>query len=246
LLLTWVAGFVDALGYLYIYNIYVAHMSGNTVAMARHLAHMHGLAAVRHAWPIAVFIVGMIAGSILFEAQIRGAIRWRVPSTLALETVCLAVFVYAGVGADFTPDVPPQPAVKYYFLVALLTLAMGLQNVSIRKVGGLNIYTTFVTGSLVKFAESVSDLLFWMSDRLRGRGLRRLVRIVRLVPRNAHFHHAALTFSLWIAYLLGALAGVAASGRYQLLAMVIPLAVLFAVTVYATIRPFILLIEERW
>jgi len=169
LLLTWVAGFIDVLGTLYIYNIYVAHMSGNTVAMARHLAHMHALAAIRHGWPIATFIAGLIAGSILFEAQIRGAIRWRIPSTLALETLCLAVFVFAGAGVNFAPDVPPQPALKYYFLVALLTLAMGLQNVSIRKVGGLNVYTTFVTGSLVKFAESASDFLFWIRDRLHGR-----------------------------------------------------------------------------
>jgi uncharacterized membrane protein YoaK (UPF0700 family) len=246
LTLTWVAGYVDLLGFVFVYNIYVAHMSGNTVAMARHLARDQALAAVRHGWPIAIFVVGMILGSILFEAQVRGMVKLPVPSTLTLETILLAIFLYAGAGVNFQPNIPPQPAEKYYVVVALLTLAMGLQNVTIRKVGGLNIYTTFVTGSLVKFSESTSDLIFWIRDRLQvGFKLRRR-RVLRVMRRTAHFRHMALTGSLWLSYLVGALCGGLAGDRYKLLAMVVPLAVLFVISIYGAVRPFILLVEEQW
>ncbi len=246
LTLTWVAGYVDILGFVFVYNIYVAHMSGNTVAMARHLSRDQALAALRHGWPIAIFVVGMIFGSILFEAQVRGIIRLPVPSTLAIETILLAIFLYAGSGLNFEPNIPPQPAGKYYLVVALLTLAMGLQNVTIRKVGGLNIYTTFVTGTLVKFAESVSDMIFWIRDRMQGSFKLRRRRILQVIHRTAHFRHVALTASLWVSYLGGAYCGGLAGNRYQLLAMAIPLGVLFVITIYGAVRPFIVLVEEQW
>jgi uncharacterized membrane protein YoaK (UPF0700 family) len=246
LTLTWVAGYIDLLGFVFVYNIYVAHMSGNTVAMARHLSRDQMLAALRHGWPIAIFVVGMIFGSMLFEAQVRGMIRMPIPSTLTIETICLTIFLYVGSGVNFQPNIPPQPAGKYYLTVALLTLSMGLQNVTIRKVGGLNIYTTFVTGTLVKFAESTSDLIFWIHDRLQvGFKLRRW-RVLRVMRRTAHFRHVALTGALWLSYLVGALCGAIVGDRYQLLAMVVPLGVLFIVTIYGVIRPFILLVEEQW
>jgi uncharacterized membrane protein YoaK (UPF0700 family) len=246
LILTWVAGFVDLLGFVFVYNIYTAHMSGNTVALARHLARAQDLDAFRHGWPIIVFVIGMILGSLLFEAQMREMIRLPVPTTLTLETILLAIFLYTGSGVNFQPNIPPQPAGKYYLVVALLTLAMGLQNVTIRKVGGLNIYTTFVTGSLVKFAESTADFIFWLRDRMQGGFRLRARRIVRILRRNAHFRHMALTGSLWTTYMLGALCGGLAGDRYALLAVAVPLGVLVMITIYATARPSILLIEEQW
>lgn len=246
LILTWVAGFVDLLGFVFVYNIYIAHMSGNTVAMARHLSRAQDLDAFRHGWPIVVFVIGMIFGSLLFEAQVREMIRLPVPTTLTLETILLAIFLYIGSGVNFQPDIPPQPAGKYYLVVALLTLSMGLQNVTIRKVGGLNIYTTFVTGSLVKFAESTADFIFWLGDRMQGGCKLRARRILRILRRNVHFRHMALTGSLWTTYMLGALCGGFAGDRYQMLAMAVPLAVLVVVTIYGSLRPFILLVEEQW
>jgi uncharacterized membrane protein YoaK (UPF0700 family) len=246
LILTWVAGFVDLLGFVFVYNIYIAHMSGNTVAMARHLSHDQMLEAIRHGWPIMVFVIGMIFGSVIFEAQMRDMIRIPVPATLALETILLAIFLYTGSGVNFQPNIPPQPAAKYYLVVALLTLAMGLQNVTIRKVGGLNIYTTFVTGTLVRFAESAAEFIFWIHDRMQGGFRLRARRIFRILRRNPPFRHMALTGALWISYMLGALCGGFAGDRYALLAMAVPLGVLIVITIYATFRPFILLVEEQW
>jgi len=38
--MTWAAGFVDLVGYISLYGLYTTHMTGNTVAMARHIAGM--------------------------------------------------------------------------------------------------------------------------------------------------------------------------------------------------------------
>src|SRR5580658_11080468 len=106
-------------------------------------------------------------------------------------------------GSHYKADIPPQPALKFFLMVALLAVPMGIQNVVIRKVGGLNVYTTFVTGSLVKFAESMSEYLFWVRDRTQLRFRRRIWRVLRISPRQPSAQHAALTITLWVVYLTG-------------------------------------------
>ncbi len=86
-------------------------------------------------------------------------------------------------------------------MVALLAIPMGIQNVVIRKVSGINVYTTFVTGSLVKFAENLSLYLFWLRDRTRRRFRRRILKVLRISPRTLPFQRTALTLGLWTAYL---------------------------------------------
>ena len=49
LLMTWTAGFVDIVGYVSLYGLYVSHMSGNTVAMAHHIAQIDWI-GIRAAW----------------------------------------------------------------------------------------------------------------------------------------------------------------------------------------------------
>jgi hypothetical protein len=45
--MTWAAGFVDLVGFVSLYGLYTSHMSGNTVAMARHISELDWLCAVR-------------------------------------------------------------------------------------------------------------------------------------------------------------------------------------------------------
>jgi uncharacterized membrane protein YoaK (UPF0700 family) len=245
LLLTGVAGYIDVFGYIFIYGIYVAHMSGNTVAAARHMVDLQWYRFLRHAWPIVTFTAGLILGAIMFEFQIR---RVRLPfaATLMLETILVGGFIIAAYGINFVPAVPPQPAGRYYLNVALLTVAMGMQNVTIRKVGGLNVYTTFVTGSLVKFAEATASFIFWVRRRTRNRFRARIAKVIRVAPRQKDMLHVLLTGALFVSYLVGAYFGALAGLRYKLMAMFVPLAVLIIVTMYSAIRPFVQLSEEEW
>jgi uncharacterized membrane protein YoaK (UPF0700 family) len=246
LVLTAVAGFIDVFGYIFIYGIYVAHMSGNTVAAARHLADLEWYGFLRHGWPIVTFIAGLIIGAIMFEAQTHRPARLPVASTLLAETVLIGGFIAAAGGIKLVPAVPTQPAARFYLIVALLTFAMGMQNVTIRKVGGLNIYTTFVTGSLVKFAEATASFIFWVRRRTRRRFRARAGKVVRIALHQRDFLHMMLTGALFVSYLAGAYCGAVTGLRYQLMAMFIPLAILVALTLYSGIRPFIRLAEEEW
>jgi uncharacterized membrane protein YoaK (UPF0700 family) len=246
LLMTWAAGFIDLAGYISLYGLFISHMSGNTVAMARHISRLEWIGFVRHGWPIATFVFGLLLGAFIYDAEKRRDVQSPFPFTIGLETVLIAIFIAVGAGNGFKADIPPQPAPKFFIMVALLTIAMGLQNVSIRKVGGLNAYTTFVTGSLVKFGESLSDYLFWLRDRTRNRFGSRIGKVLRVSPRQIHLQHATLTLALWSTYLIGAVSGGVATDRWALLGMVAPLLVLVFVVVYGVFRPFLPQPRNEW
>ena len=158
----------------------------------------------------------------------------------------MPIFIGAGAGNGFKANIPPQPALKFFVMVALLTIAMGLQNVSIRRVGGLNVYTTFVTGSLVKFAESDSEYLFWLRDRTHRRFRSRICKVLRVSPRQPPLQHAALTITLWIVYLTGGVCGDFATDRWELRGMIAPLIMLAAITAYGVFRPLLEELHEEW
>jgi uncharacterized membrane protein YoaK (UPF0700 family) len=243
-LLTLVAGYIDVVGYLSVYRVYTEHMTGNTVAMARHVPALQWSGVARHAWPIVTFLAGLVIGSIVFEAQKRKAIHQRVPATLVLESVLILIFLLVSLSSAF---IPPQPTPKYYLMVVLLAVAMGIQNVTIRKVGGLNVYTTFITGSLVKFGEALSEYILWFGQQMRrDRGRHRVLRLLRATPRQAPARHMALTAALWLSYFGGALGAVAALASIQIRCVIFPLALLVAITCYATFYPTLKEIADEW
>jgi len=242
--MTWAAGFIDLVGYVSLYGLYTSHMTGNTVAMARHVSELDWVGVVRRGWPIVTFVFGLMLGAFIYEAEKRRSIQVPFPPAIALEALLIAVFIAAGIGTHFKADIPPQPAGKFFLMVALLAVPMGIQNVVIRKVGGMNVYTTFVTGSLVKFAENLSEYLFWFRDRTRGRLHSRILKVLRVSPRLATVQRAALTLGFWIIYLTGAVCGGFSIQRWRLLGMLAPVALLTAIALYGVFRPFLALNEE--
>jgi uncharacterized membrane protein YoaK (UPF0700 family) len=237
--MTWAAGFVDLVGYISLYGLYTSHMTGNTVAMARHISDLQWTGVVRRGWPIVAFVFGLMLGSFIYEAEKRRKIQVPFPPAIGLEALLIGIFIAGAIGSGYKPDIPPQPAGKFFLMVALLAIPMGIQNVAIRQVGGINVYTTFVTGSLVKFAESLSQYLFWLRDRTRGRFRRRILKVLRISPRLLPVQRGALTLGLWTAYLTGAVCGGFSLHRWALLGMVAPFVLLFAIALYGAFRPFL-------
>jgi uncharacterized membrane protein YoaK (UPF0700 family) len=244
--MTWAAGFVDLVGYVSLYGLYTSHMTGNTVAMARHVSQLEWAGVVRRGWPIVTFVFGLMLGAFIYEAEKRRKIQVPFPPAIGLEALLIAIFIAAGIGSNFKADIPPQPAGKFFVMVALLAIPMGIQNVVIRKVGGINVYTTFVTGSLVKFAESLSEYLFWVRDRTRGRSRARILRVLRLSPRRIPLQRAALTLGLWTVYLTGAVCGGFSIQLWALLGMLAPFVLLTSIALYGAFRPFLQLSGEEW
>lgn len=244
--MTWAAGFVDLAGYVSLYGLYTSNMTGNTVAMARHISELQWSGVVRRGWPILAFVFGLMLGAFIYEAEKRHKIQIPFPPAIALEALLIAIFIAAGIGTGFKANIPPQPAAKFFVMVALLAVPMGIQNVVIRKVGGINVYTTFVTGSLVKFAENLSQYLFWLRDRTHLRFRRRILKVLRVSPRTLAFQRAALTLGLWLAYTAGAVCGGFSIRRWALLGMIAPLVLLSSIALYGAFRPFLPLSNEDW
>jgi uncharacterized membrane protein YoaK (UPF0700 family) len=221
LVLTAIAGFVDALAYLALYRIYVANMSGNTISVAIDMVTQQWRGAIHRFVPIAAFVIGLVAGDLVIEIARRAGMRRLITLSLSIEAVCLIIFLVCGlhiVGAG------PRPSVNYGILpavlVALAAAAMGAQTVSIRAVAGLFIFTTHVTGTLTALGSQ-------------------LVRAI--VPGGKHsrlrLERGFFLFMLWVLYLIGAGLGAWGWMRYGLWPLIGPLVLLLGVIALDLIRP---------
>jgi uncharacterized membrane protein YoaK (UPF0700 family) len=154
LILTWAAGCVDAISYLGLGHVFTAMMTGNTVLLGLALAQGEILAALRSIVALIGFAAGVAAGAMIVERDEDR--RWprAVTKALALEAVFLAVFSSIG---SLEGNSPGPAAV--YFLIALLSLAMGIQAAAVRRLGVPGIATTYITGTMTSL---MVDLVGWM------------------------------------------------------------------------------------
>src|SRR5581483_6858634 len=113
ILLTWTAGYVDAVGWLTWQHIYTANMSGNSVAIGITAGTADWAMAALRAWPVLMYVLGLI----LCRAMVEAAGRRKAPHiawlTFVLEIGLLLCAIARAPGALAG--------------VALLALAMGIQ-----------------------------------------------------------------------------------------------------------------------
>jgi uncharacterized membrane protein YoaK (UPF0700 family) len=183
-LLATIAGYADALGYLG-FHAFAGMMTGNTILFSIALVERDAASMLALALIIAGFAAGVIAA--------RAALRSGLPS--------LVVGLAAGgaiAGAVWAPDVVAAP---------LLAAAMGAQNATANRFGGVALNTVFLTGNLQKICEEMVVRL-WPGRRLRDRapgglGILSLVWLGYAVGAAlGAAAHAALPFPLLPAALL--------------------------------------------
>ncbi|MHB8732119.1 MAG: YoaK family protein [bacterium] len=222
LLLAGAAGCLDAVGYLML-GLFTANMTGNTILL--------GLSVGREAWAdaahnvvaLAAFVCGAGAGT----AITRGA--GRIARGVGVEAAVMAAAIGAWVIFGAPRGRIPEPAA--YWLIALLSAAMGMQSATVRRVGEHRVATTYVTGTLTTLAtDTASDLLDrWMTrGAARGRQADDAAGTENISPRRAERGTPLMT-GLWAVYLLGALIGGFAEHRWSMWAVAAPLVVLVAV-----------------
>src|SRR5258708_4219693 len=73
--LAFAAGFVDAVGYIVLFQIFTAHMSGNTVAMCVQFSLHDWTELFRRGLPILMFLLGTCVGAFLNQALPRLGLR---------------------------------------------------------------------------------------------------------------------------------------------------------------------------
>ncbi len=158
-----VAGYVDAVGYVLWDKVLVANMSGNTIEFAARTAERSFPGSVYRLWPLVLFVLGVLCGSFIQDSIKRRRPTGSLSVALAVEFVLLVSVVLAAVGLD-ARFVRPEDGARWFVPVALGAYAMGLQNATLTRVGPVHVYTTHVTGTLTKFGQDLVDSLYCLRD----------------------------------------------------------------------------------
>jgi uncharacterized membrane protein YoaK (UPF0700 family) len=237
LLLTFIAGFVDIVGYLAIYHLFTAHVTGTTVHLGRDLMLRNWSTAAMAGCVVAGFLGGSIVGRAVIEAGARLHFRRVASVNIAVEALLLASFIPISRLLAGTTE-----SERVCALLGLLAVAMGLQTATLTRIGALTIHTTFVTGMINKLAQLASHILFHSYDVWRATDSRQREYFRRL--RENVVHQALFFFSVWLVYLAGAVLGTGIYLKVGLRTMYVP-AVLLALTIITDqFKPLSLQVER--
>jgi uncharacterized membrane protein YoaK (UPF0700 family) len=148
--LTFVTGVVDAASYLKLGHVFVANMTGNVVFLGFALAGAVGLSTAASLVAIGSFLIGAFAGGWLGarNASHRGRVL-RAASAAQAPTMLLALVLALASSEPFGRDVR-------YLLIALLALAMGVQNASAQRIAVPDLTTTVLTRTLTGLASEAA------------------------------------------------------------------------------------------
>lgn len=146
ILLTVVTGVVDAVAYLKLGHVFVANMTGNVVFLGFAAAGAGGLSVIGSLLAIACFLPGGVAAGRLAGRLGDDRLRQlRVASAVQVALCAVAIPVAALGGHDLGPG-------TRYALIALLALAMGIQNATARRLAVPDLTTTVLTLTLTGIA----------------------------------------------------------------------------------------------
>lgn len=217
-MLAYVGGFVDGVGYLVLFHMFTSHMSGNTIAGGVHLGTQRWSESVHRLVPLPAFVVGVACGRAVVEYLAMRRLRSPLAIAFIVEAALLSVFVACGAPVLRNGELRPASEVAFYLLAILPALAMGFQNATLRKVGGGTVRTTYISGVLTDFAEGTVDLLYWLGGARKGKAP---VAVSGLT----------LLLALWTGYFLGAVLGAVTEQRWNLLCLLVPIACLAVLAV---------------
>lgn len=148
-MLAFIAGFIDTAGFVTLFGLFTAHVTGNIVIAAADMVHRGGAGAGTALSMIPVFVVAVALSTLLLDV-----VRARWPQRalgimIGIETLLLGCFFVAALCFDprgSSPDGLPVVVVG-----SIGVLAMGLQNALAREVPVISyIPTTMITGNLTQ------------------------------------------------------------------------------------------------
>jgi uncharacterized membrane protein YoaK (UPF0700 family) len=200
-----IAGFVDAYGMI-TYGVYVSFMSGNTTQTGYQAAQRAFGPASLSALAILFFVVGSFAGTLMVEFAGRYARR----------------VLYGAVAGAFAAIVglTQYGVLSGAIAIAAISLAMGVMNNALSRVGAQAVSLTFVTGSLSRVGSSLAL------------AVRRAPLHDAQGPWDTHLRRALLLGRLWLGFLAGAVLSGAATPRYGAWVLTAPALILAALAAF--------------
>lgn len=211
--LTWMAGFVDAVGYLSLGQIYTANMSGNSVAVGIHLVSGEWTETLRRLLPVIAYFLGLLYCRLLIAYGASRHIR-RIASLTLLCEIALLVPVCLSAG--------PAPTALSWTFIGLLAGAMGVQNATLTHFSNLTVHTGFVTGTLVKCAENMASYLKWAWDQIMHKK-RSVFEVLARSEERKSLSRGLWLALIWLAYVIGACFGAFGQHFYRFRSLLVPI-----------------------
>jgi uncharacterized membrane protein YoaK (UPF0700 family) len=212
--LTFVAGFVDASGFLLL-GAFTSHVTGSVGHLGRNLAMRNTSAALLVLVLVLAFFFGALLASLLLTAGFR-VLPTAYGSALLLEAALVLAFV-------LVPELGlAQAPHTLRFEAALLCAAMGMQNSLVTRLSGAVVRTTHLTGVVTDLG---IDLAQWYRF-LRARRARPDAGPSSMAPRVGR---SILLATIALSFTAGATTGAFLTLAHARLALLVPaLALLLA------------------
>lgn len=176
-LLALIAGYLDGYGLRFL-GAYVSFMSGNTTNTGMYSGERAFHAAAPSAVAIALFVAGSVVGNLLVHSRLRQSHRW-VFGLIAGLLAAAAVLEQGGIAIAILE-------------IAIISLAMGMMNPAVSKIGSEPVSLTFVTGTLNRMGGHLAAAL---SPQSMG----------STESRSSRLFRAGIDASMWSGFLMGAI-----------------------------------------
>jgi uncharacterized membrane protein YoaK (UPF0700 family) len=146
LVLTLTTGLVDAVSYLGLGRVFTANMTGNIVLLGFGIAGSGGLPIVAPLVSLGSFLVGAAGGGILAK-RIEARHPEHIARALGFEVTLIGMAAVVAAVVDVRPA-----ALSSDVVIAMLALAMGVRNATVRRLGVPDLTTTVLTMTLTGLA----------------------------------------------------------------------------------------------
>jgi uncharacterized membrane protein YoaK (UPF0700 family) len=192
--LAFVGGYGDAASFV-LAKTFTGHVTGNLVLAAIAVAALDWRAALEHLSAIVTFLIG-ISLSVLIMRPLKAWPSWPLLPTIMGIEVILIVAASLVLASDMAHGVE--------IFVISVCLALGLQNGAFRRVGGISVHTTYLTGM-------ITGLISAETEKFAS----------EVVPPAARAPDPkmGLLCGIWIAFVLGAGTGAAMVLHFKALGM---------------------------
>jgi uncharacterized membrane protein YoaK (UPF0700 family) len=191
--LAFVGGYGDAASFV-IAKTFTGHVTGNLVLAAIAVAAQHWRAALGPLSAIVIFLIGILL-SVLIVRPLKEWLSWPLLPTIMGIEVILIVVASLALSFDLAHGVE--------IFVIFMSLGLGLQNGAFRRVGGISVHTTYLTGMITSLISTEAEN--YVSEVVLPPSVRAPDPKIRLL------------FGIWIAFVVGAGTGAAMVLRFRAL-----------------------------
>ncbi|ABE36115.1 hypothetical protein DR64_8237 [Paraburkholderia xenovorans LB400] len=150
-----IAGYVDTLGFVALFGVFTAHVTGNFVLIGAEVAGF-GQRAFMKLMALPAFIAGVVVSSVLLRSM-QGATPSRAACVLyAVQAALTLAFCLAGVGVSPVVHADGASVIVCGMVGAA---AMGVQNAHSRLVSRPGMPDTVMTGNVTQVVPDMTDML---------------------------------------------------------------------------------------